>query len=1145
MNASNVKVKGLVEDIRKRWRRRALIQGGAVTLLTLLFFATVLLVLYTTVAVRPVALLVGVGVAAAVVLGVVGWFVWRPGLRRLSDQQIALYVEEKFPDLEDRLNSAVEVGEADDALRKEHGALIDHILDDAALRTKAIPLTTVIDRRRERLLTYTATAFLVAFLVFGYTSLDKIQFTASGFDLIAATATPPFMTVEPGNVEIEKGASQEVIVTLRDAPEQDVVVVYKEGDGEWIKEAMQQGLGQPSFLQEFFNVQEPIQYYVEVGETRSEPYQISLYEFPDVSQIDVTYRYPDYTGLPPRTEEDNGDIRGLKGSTVTVTVQTTGAVETAEMILNEAQTISLQPIGEGRFRGSLKLEEEALYFVRLKDEQNKENKFPDEYQVVPVEDEKPYITITDPQRDVRVNAIEEVLVAASVRDDYGVKDLRLVFTVNAGDEQTLRLMDDATERPQETGGEHLFFLEDYQLEPGDVISYYVEAEDYFHPAAEATDMYFVEVIPFDQKFSQAANMGGMPGGQQPSGLVLSQQEIIAATWKLLRQRDEMADEDFDESIKGLSQAQANLKANIEERLNATAFSLELRGNETQQKVVDYLRQATEEMDNAVRELDMERLKQALTPERKALNNLLRADALNKENQVAMNQGQQGGGGSATEERMTELMDLELDISKDKYEVQQQRSQQQQQSQQLDEALQRVQDLARRQQNLANQNRLDELEGEDKKRFIEQLKREQEELREQIEQLANNMQQMNRNNSQNGRPSNQNDSQSQQQMQQSLDRIARDMREAERALRREDLQQTLTRQQQALNELQRLEQELRMAATDDTREMLEDLAEQFDQFRDQEQQLDRDIDKAAEDARLRGGQADEATSERLEANRQNMLDNLDRLMDQAEAVEERVRQEDQELATALRNMIQQARREGLEENMLNSRDALEQGWLDYAQRLEEEIETTLEGMEAQRRAFENTLPVTEEEELAQSLDDLRALTRQLEDLQAQAERMQQQQGRQQGQQQQGQQEGQQQEGQQQSQQQGQGSPNDRQGRADAARMQRQLDRAQETLDRLQQDFANNPAMQRELNRLQNNLTRADHTGVLLDEESAKDFFNERVYDPLSQLEMDLARQLDLIAMEKKLYGSRTGDVPPEYRELVEKYYESLSKSGDQQ
>ncbi|MFQ5571216.1 MAG: DUF4175 family protein [Rhodothermales bacterium] len=1119
MNASRHTVKGLVSDIRKRWRRRALIQGGALTLLTLLFFATVLLLLYTSVTLKPPHLLIGVGVAAAAVLGVLALFVFRPGLRRLSDRQIALFVEEKIPELEDRLNSAVEVND-EDALRKEHSALIDQLIDDAARQTRAIPMTTVVDRKRERLLTYTAAGFLGAFLLFGYTTLDKIQFTASGVDLSALTeAARPFMTVSPGSVEIEKGASQEIIVTLRDDTDDDVVLVYKEGDGEWKKEAMQRGLDDPTFLQEFFDIQEPIQYYVEFGETRSEPYLLSLYEFPEVGRIDLAYTYPDYTGLAPRTEEDTGDIRGLKGSTVAITLRTTGTVETAELVLNDERTLLLEPLGEGRFRGRLTLDEPGYYVAHLTDAAGKNNKFPDEYRIEPVEDEKPYITITDPQRDVRANAIEEVLVAASVQDDYGVKDLRLTFSVNGDDEQTLRLMDQATERPLETAGEHLFYLEDYSLVPGDVISYYLEAEDYFHTdAPEATDMYFIEVIPFDQKFSQVNNTGGMQGGQ-PSGIVLSQQQIIAATWKLHRERSEMEGAEVEEALDGLVQAQSNLKNNIEERINSTAFSLELRNNEDQQQVVEWLRQATGEMDRARIDLRADRLKKALTPERKALNYLLRADALNKEQQVTMNRG--GGGQSATEERMTELMDLELDISKDKYEMQQQRAQQQQ-DQQLDETLNKLRELARRQQNLANQNRPEDLEGEDKKRFIDKLKRDQDELRRQSEQLADNMRQMARNNDQIS-----------QQMQQRMERIAENMREAEQALRRNDPQRAMARQQQALNELQRLEQEMRLSSTDNSREMIEDLAQQFDQFRDQERQLGRDIEEAAEEARLRQGRTDQETVDRLQQKRQQMLDNLERLMDQAEAVQERIQQDDPELARTVRNILQQVRRERLEENMRNSEEAIEEGWLDYAERMEDEILATIERLETQRRAFEQSLPLTDEEQLTRSLEEIRNLMRQFEQMQNQAQAGQQGNPNEQQNQQQGQQQGR------------AGSPSDRQARADAARMQRQLERAQETLERLQRDLGNNPAAQNQIRRLQNLMNRADNTGILLEGDAAKAFFNDRVYDPLSQLELEVARQLDLIEMEKKLYGGRKTDVPAEYRDLVEKYYESLAKTRERQ
>ena len=156
-------------------------------------------------------------------------------------------------------------------------------------------------------------------------------------------------------------------------------------------------------------------------------------------------------------------------------------------------------------------------------------------------------------------------------------------------------------------------------------------------------------------------------------------------------------------LEALTGAQSNLKRSIEERIQSTAFSLELRGNELQQQTVRFLQEATESMGEAVQKLERDQLQEALPPQRKALTALLRADAQNKENQVAQQQQQrgQGGGMSATEERMSELMDLELDISKDKYEVQQQRAQE---TQELDDALRQVKDLARRQQDLANLQR---------------------------------------------------------------------------------------------------------------------------------------------------------------------------------------------------------------------------------------------------------------------------------------------------------------------------------------------------------------------------------------------------------------------------------------------------------
>ncbi|MDX1547754.1 MAG: DUF4175 family protein [Rhodothermales bacterium] len=1120
-DTSTTRVHDLVAAIRRRWRRRALVQGGALALLVLLAGATLWLLFFTLVPAAPgVRLAVALATAAAV-LGVVAWYVVRPFFQKISDAQIALYVEERLPELEDRLNSAVEVEESE-VLRREHGAVLDRLVDDAARRARGIAPATVVDRKRERVLAYAAGTFLLLFLVFGFSVRDRLVVEGDGPGLAVLAAARPLLTVQPGDAEVERGASQEVVVLLRDAPTRPMVLVFKEGEGAWQRVEMQQGTGEAAaFLHEFFAIQEPIRYYIEYGEARSEPFTITLYEFPAVARIDLTYRFPEYTGLAPRTEEDTGDIRGLKGSTVTLDVHATGAVETAALVLDSGAEVPLRAGAEGRYRAALRLEEPGFYTVRLTDAQGKQNRFPVEYLIEPVEDQPPFVTITDPQRDLRANAVEEVLVAAEVADDYGVKDLRLRFSVNGDPEQTVALMHEAAARAPEAAGEHLLFLEDYTLQPGDVISYYVEAEDFFHAAPEATDMYFIEVIPFAEEYRQAANMPGQ--GQQPSGLVLSQQDIIAATWRLLRERDAMDPDAFDEAREALVQAQATLKAEIEQRLNSTAFSLELRANEEQQAVVEHLRKATDAMADAVVELRADRLRPALTPERKALTHLRRAEAQNTENQVAQGQGQ--GQAGATEERMTELMDLELDISKDKYETQQQRQQQQQQE--MDETLEKLRELARRQQNLANQPRPEQMDEDERRRFIDRLQRDQDGLREQAEQMAQQLQQQSR--QQGGQ--NAQGRQQAREAQQQMERVAEDMRRAEQALRRGDADEALRRQQQALNRIEDLQRDLQLTSADGARRQAEALAEQFEQLRRQEQQLADDLERTAEDARQRGGTPDRAALDRLQQQRAQARAALRALDDGAAALEERLRADDPEAAMALREARKQMQRDRLSETMDASGQALDQGWMDRAERLEKDILRALDNLETMRQAFDQSLPAAEDEQLARALDEIRDLQREMEALQqqtSQAERPGQ--GEQQGQQPGGEQQG------------GQAAGQGGQDRAEAARRQRQLQNAQQRLERLQRELGGNPALQRPLQQLQNNLARADHTGILLDEAAAKQYFDRNIFTPLSQLETELARRLDLVELEKKLFGGRRGDVPAEYRVLVEKYYEALSKGG---
>lgn len=135
------------------------------------------------------------------------------------------------------------------------------------------------------------------------------------------------------------------------------------------------------------------------------------------------------------------------------------------------------------------------------------------------------------------------------------------------------------------------------------------------------------------------------------------------------------------------------------------------------------------------------------------------------------------------------------------------------------------------------------------------------------------------------------------------------------------------------------------------------------------------------------------------------------------------------------------------------------------------------------------------------------------------------------------------------QEGDGSPgqgdqqSDRAARAAEARLQNQIERAQQTLNRLQEGMNGNPGARRQLDRLQAFLNDARGTGTRLEGDAAKEYFNDRAYAPLSQIEDVIVQELDEIAMERKLHGARRSDVPAKYQELVDKYYESLSKENN--
>ena len=119
--------------------------------------------------------------------------------------------------------------------------------------------------------------------------------------------------------------------------------------------------------------------------------------------------------------------------------------------------------------------------------------------------------------------LEEVDIEAQAEDDYGIDRLDLVYSVRGrSGEGRCRFQFRAA--PRRSTGRHTLFLEDLDVQPGDFVSYYVRARDLTRgtrPNEARSDIFFLEVKPFEQEFALAQKPGDAGGRHQVASTISS------------------------------------------------------------------------------------------------------------------------------------------------------------------------------------------------------------------------------------------------------------------------------------------------------------------------------------------------------------------------------------------------------------------------------------------------------------------------------------------------------------------------------------------------------------------------------------------------------------------------------------------------
>ncbi len=612
---------------------------------------------------------------------------------------MARLIEEKS-EFEERLVTAVEYNGNP---REASPAILGRLEEDAGARCSVVSPDSVIDPRRSYAYGGVSALVLLAMLVsvlMGPGAISGGLSALYGGGDGSVLANSMFISINPGSARVPRGSDQRIKATLAGFESDDAQVFLRRIDSEnWQAHVMEPAKREEEFQHTILNIQDSVSYYVEARGVRSPEFTLEVADLPFVKQIDLVLNFPAYTRLADKKIEGGGEVAALKGTTVQVIARMSAPADKARIVMSDGTKIEMSPLGDGNFTGQFRVNENGTYRIEMVDSEGQPYVGSNEYDITLMEDRPPTVLIDKPGRDAKVTSIQEVFTQARAEDDYGVAALELYYSVNGGEERRLQLQDLKRDAPNTLSGGHTFFLEELGLQPGDFISYYAKARDNGGNGEATSDIYFMEVRPFDRSFKQAQQQGGGGGGEQDSSaLSRRQRDIIAATFRMQREQADYTPQERQENFSAVTLGQEKLKTDAEALAERIRRRLgEQLGEQTQFKdMVEYITQATKEMTEALNQLKASKAKEAMPPEQKALQQLLRAEAIFREMQVARGQQQGGGQQSQEQEQLADLFELQLDKMKNQYETVQ-REQQAAQNQQEDEIARRLKELAQRQQ----------------------------------------------------------------------------------------------------------------------------------------------------------------------------------------------------------------------------------------------------------------------------------------------------------------------------------------------------------------------------------------------------------------------------------------------------------------
>jgi hypothetical protein len=458
-------------------------------------------------------------------LGLFGWIVLRriayPLGVKISDDDVALFVERQYPELNDRLISAIQLSRAPvavpegDAARREVAynspELVEAVIADAAGASADLEFDSVLVRRHvQRVASWAAAAVLV--LVVG-AMLSPVYAGIYVNRIFGGSAKWPQRThlrvldFEGFRRVMPRGDDLPIAVAFDGVDPGKVLLEYAFKTGERGRERLSpvettlpDGTKAKHYQFTFTRVTGPFDFRVEGGDDRYGPlYSVETLTPPSLETVQVFHEYPAYlrkAPTPPERPEPSGNVVAPLHTKVRFEAFANEELKAAAMVLGlkgkEKRVelgVAASPDGRSRrFSGGFTVNElYSEYVLEMTAVNGLGNRDPIRFTIKGLEDRPPQIFVRDPAGDEYVTELCERPIEIEVKDDHGVARISRETAVRAQKKEKARdwaALEYTREHNSRDYGEPAIRCEDVLsiaalgLEPGDHVDLRFRAEDY-------------------------------------------------------------------------------------------------------------------------------------------------------------------------------------------------------------------------------------------------------------------------------------------------------------------------------------------------------------------------------------------------------------------------------------------------------------------------------------------------------------------------------------------------------------------------------------------------------------------------------------------------------------------------------------------